>query len=82
MLVYYAVTNAAAWTLETSEGHQRRRPRWLAGAGLAGCLVLAASLPAASVLAGGAVLGVGVAVWAVLAGSRRGSGGSGTLPPG
>jgi APA family basic amino acid/polyamine antiporter len=82
VLVYYAVTNAAAWTLESSEGRQRRRPRWLAGAGLAGCLVLAASLPAASVLAGGSVLGVGVAVWAVLAGSRRGSGGSGTLPPG
>jgi basic amino acid/polyamine antiporter, APA family len=81
VLVYYAVTNAAAWTLRSSEG-RRRRPRWPAGAGLAGCLVLAASLPAPSVLAGAAVLGVGVAVWAVLAGSRRGSGGSGTLPPG
>ena len=82
VLVYYAVTNAAAWTLGSSEGRRRRRPRWPAGAGLAGCLVLAASLPAASVLAGAAVLGVGAAVWAVLAGSRRGSGGSGTLPPG
>jgi basic amino acid/polyamine antiporter, APA family len=82
VLVYYAVTNAAAWTLESSEQRQRRRPRWRAGAGLAGCLVLAASLPAASVLAGAAVLGVGAAVWAVLAGSGRGSGGSGTLPPG
>ena len=49
---------------------------------LRGCLVLAVSLPAASVLAGAAVLGVGAGVWAVLAGSRRGSGGSGTLPPG
>jgi APA family basic amino acid/polyamine antiporter len=73
------VTNAAAWTLESSE---RRRRRWRAGAGLAGCLVLAVSLPAASVLAGAVVLGVGAAVWAVLAGSRRGSGGSGALPPG
>jgi APA family basic amino acid/polyamine antiporter len=82
VLVYYAVTNAAAWTLESSEQRQRRRPRWRAGAGLAGCLVLAASLPAASVLAGAVVLGVGAAVWAVLAGSRRGSGGSGALPPG
>ena len=79
VLVYYAVTNAAAWTLESSE---RRRRRWRAGAGLAGCLVLAVSLPAASVLAGAVVLGVGAAVWAVLAGSRRGSGGSGALPPG
>ena len=80
VLVYYAVTNAAAWTLESSERRQRRR--WRAGAGLAGCLVLAVSLPATSVLAGAVVLGVGAAVWAVLAGSRRGSGGSGTLPPG
>jgi basic amino acid/polyamine antiporter, APA family len=62
VLVYYAVANAAAWTLGPGE---RRRPRWLAGAGLAGCLLLAASLPAASLLAGAAVLGVGTVVWAV-----------------
>ncbi|HEX2155613.1 MAG TPA: hypothetical protein VHS79_01315, partial [Actinomycetes bacterium] len=59
-----------------------RWPRWVAGAGLAGCLLLAGSLPAASVLAGAAARGAGVAVWAVLAASRRGSGGSTTLPPG
>ncbi|HEV3463873.1 MAG TPA: APC family permease [Actinomycetota bacterium] len=79
VLVYYAVANAAAWTLSPDE---RRWPRWVAGAGLAGCLLLAGSLPAASVLAGAAALGAGVAVWAVLAASRRGSGGSTTLPPG
>jgi basic amino acid/polyamine antiporter, APA family len=62
VLVYYTVANAAAWTLGPTE---RRRPRWLAGAGVAGCLVLAASLPAASVIAGAAVLTVGVAVWVV-----------------
>jgi basic amino acid/polyamine antiporter, APA family len=62
VLVYYTVANAAAWTLGPTE---RRRPRWLAGAGVAGCLVLAASLPAASVLAGAAVLSAGVAVWVV-----------------
>jgi APA family basic amino acid/polyamine antiporter len=62
VLVYYTVANAAAWTLGPSE---RRRPRWLAGAGMAGCLVLAASLPAASVVAGAAVLAAGVAVWVV-----------------
>jgi basic amino acid/polyamine antiporter, APA family len=62
VLVYYTVANAAAWTLGPSE---RRRPRWLAGAGMAGCLVLAASLPAASVVAGAAVLTVGVATWVV-----------------
>ncbi|HEX5882823.1 MAG TPA: APC family permease [Actinomycetota bacterium] len=62
VLVYYAVANAAAWTLGPGE---RRRPRWLAGTGLAGCLLLAASLPAASLLAGAAMLAVGTVVWAV-----------------
>jgi APA family basic amino acid/polyamine antiporter len=62
VLVYYAVANAAAWTLGRGE---RRRPRWLAGAGVAGCLVLAASLPVASVVAGAAVLAAGMAVWVV-----------------
>jgi basic amino acid/polyamine antiporter, APA family len=62
VLVYYTVANAAAWTLGPAE---RRRPRWLAGAGMAGCLVLAASLPASSVVAGAAVLVAGAAVWAV-----------------
>jgi APA family basic amino acid/polyamine antiporter len=62
VLVYYAVTNAAAWTLGPAG---RRWPRWLAGVGLAGCLLLTASLPAASLLAGAAVLGLGAAVWVV-----------------
>jgi APA family basic amino acid/polyamine antiporter len=62
VLVYYTVANAAAWTLGPAE---RRWPRWLAGAGVAGCLVLAASLPAASVLAGAAVLAMGTVLWAV-----------------
>jgi APA family basic amino acid/polyamine antiporter len=61
VLVYYALANAAAWTL----GPGGRR--WRAGAGLAGCLLLAASLPAKSVLAGVAVLGAGAAAWAVRA---------------
>ena len=56
VLVYYAVTNAAAWSLGPAG---RRRGRWVAGAGLAGCLLLATSLPAASLLAGVAVLAVG-----------------------
>jgi basic amino acid/polyamine antiporter, APA family len=64
VLVYYAVANAAAWTLGTTG---RRWPRWRAGAGLAGCLLLAASLPVTSVLAGAAVLGAGVTLWAVRA---------------
>jgi basic amino acid/polyamine antiporter, APA family len=53
VLVYYAVTNAAAWRLNESE---RRWPRWLAFAGLTGCVVLAFSLPMASVISGSVVL--------------------------
>jgi basic amino acid/polyamine antiporter, APA family len=79
VLVYYGVANAAAWTLGPAGG---RWSRWRAGAGLAGCLLLAASLPAASVAAGAAVLAAGAALWVARAGSRRGSGGSGALPPG
>ena len=57
MLVCYAIANANAWTLP---GRQRGWPRPVAGLGLAGCLVLIATLPATSVLAGLAVLAVGV----------------------
>lgn len=57
VLVYYAVANSAAWTLR--EGQVARA---VAVAGLAGCLVLAFTLPGPSVLAGLAVLVVGVLV--------------------
>jgi APA family basic amino acid/polyamine antiporter len=67
VLVYYALANAAAWTLGPDEG----RRRWLAGAGLAGCLLLAASLPVASLLAGVAVLGAGAALWAARPGQDQ-----------
>jgi APA family basic amino acid/polyamine antiporter len=68
VLVYYGVANAAAWTLGPGGG---RWPRWRAGAGMAGCLVLAASLPAASVAAGAAVLAAGAAVWIIRAGRAQ-----------
>ncbi|MFB9239811.1 APC family permease [Plantactinospora siamensis] len=58
VLVYYAVTNAAALTLEPEPG--RRLPvRALAVLGLAGCVLLAVSLPPGSVLAGFGVLAAG-----------------------
>jgi len=57
VLVYYAVTNASAWTLGTG--------RIIAGIGLAGCLVLAASVPWQSLAAGAAVLAVGVVAWRI-----------------
>ncbi|MGQ0615963.1 MAG: hypothetical protein ACT4PW_03065 [Acidimicrobiia bacterium] len=62
MLAYYAITNAAAWTLP---GDQRRWPRPLAGLGVAGCLLLAVALPTASVASGSAVLAAGTATWFV-----------------
>ncbi|MGK5518404.1 APC family permease [Micromonospora sp. URMC 107] len=64
VLVYYAITNAAALTLGRDPG--RRLPvRALAVLGLTGCLLLAVNLPLSSVLAGAAVLAVG-ALWYAL----------------
>lgn len=55
VLLYYVVANASAWTLGSE-----RWPRFLALAGIVGCITLAATLPLASVVTGLAVLGVGV----------------------
>jgi APA family basic amino acid/polyamine antiporter len=60
VLVYYAIANASAWTLARSE---RRWPRPLAALGLLGCLVLAVSLPATSLITGAAIVVVGALVW-------------------
>lgn len=62
VLVYYAVANLSAWT---QTGTDRLYPRWLQVLGLVGCVVLCVSVPGASVLAGIAVLGVGLALRAV-----------------
>jgi APA family basic amino acid/polyamine antiporter len=64
VLLYYAIANASAFTLYGSE---RRRPRWISVAGVAGCLVLAFTLPWESVALGGAVVAAGAAVF----GARR-----------
>ncbi|MGO4227306.1 APC family permease [Arthrobacter sp. YAF34] len=58
VLIYYAVTNAAAFTLAGRPWHA---PRWLNVLGFLGCLVLAVTLPPASMLVMAAVLAVGVA---------------------
>ena len=60
VLAYYAVTNASAWTLSAGE---RRWPRPLAGAGIAGCVALAVALPLGSVVGGLALLATGAAGW-------------------
>jgi APA family basic amino acid/polyamine antiporter len=57
VLVYYAVTNASALTLDGSP----RRQQVVAAVGFAGCLLLAASVPWQSLLAGVAVLVIGLA---------------------
>ncbi len=57
VLLYYAIANASAWTQDA--GH-RRWPRFWQGLGLAGCLLLAITLPIGSVLAGTGVLAVGL----------------------
>ncbi|MFC3503109.1 APC family permease [Micromonospora krabiensis] len=64
VLVYYAITNAAALTLGRDPA--RRLPvQVLAGLGLVGCLLLAANLPLGSVLAGFGVLAAGAAWYAL-----------------
>ncbi|MFD9129329.1 APC family permease [Kitasatospora sp. NPDC059571] len=62
VLAYYAIANAAALTLGRDEG---RPPRAVPVLGAVGCAVLAFALPAASVLAGAAVLAVGAAAYGV-----------------
>jgi len=57
VLLYYVVANLAAYTQSAA---RRRWPRALQVAGALGCLVLVATLPWTSVVAGAAVLGVGV----------------------
>jgi len=58
VLIYYAVTNAAAFTLPGRPWHA---PRWLNVLGFLGCLVLAVTLPPASMLVMAAVLAAGLA---------------------
>ncbi|WBB50407.1 APC family permease [Verrucosispora sp. WMMA2044] len=58
VLVYYAVANVAAFRQPRRE---RRWPRWLNMLGAAGCLVLVATLPWQSVIAGLTMFGLGLA---------------------
>ncbi len=57
VLVYYGIANASAFT---QPPEQRRWPRALNVLGAAGCVVLALSLPVASLVAGAAVLAMGL----------------------
>jgi APA family basic amino acid/polyamine antiporter len=62
VLTYYAIANAAAYTLRAE---QRRWPRLVAVLGVAGCALLGASLPPAAIAAGLAALAVGLVVYGV-----------------
>jgi APA family basic amino acid/polyamine antiporter len=62
VLVYYAVANASALTLARTEG---RPVRAIPVVGLVGCLVLAGTLPFASVAWGAGVLVLGAVVYGV-----------------
>ncbi|HEX4820126.1 MAG TPA: amino acid permease, partial [Acidimicrobiales bacterium] len=62
VLTYYAIANASAWTLPCEH---LRWPRVLTAFGLAGCVVLALTLPTGSALTGAAVLGAGALIWFV-----------------
>jgi basic amino acid/polyamine antiporter, APA family len=62
VLIYYAVANASALTLRPHEGRPLRAIPFV---GLTGCVVLAFAMPLSSVLAGVAVLGIGVAAYAI-----------------
>jgi APA family basic amino acid/polyamine antiporter len=58
VLIYYAIANASAYTQPRA---QRRWPRALNVIGVAGCLLLVATLPWPSVVAGLGVFIVGLA---------------------
>jgi APA family basic amino acid/polyamine antiporter len=68
VLLYYAIANIAAFTLTERQWYS---PRWLNAVGAAGCLVLAFTLPATSVLTMLGVLAVGLIVRAVVLARRR-----------
>lgn len=62
VLTYYAIANAAAWTIGL---------RWVPLVGLVGCVVLAFTLPAGSILAGALVLAMGAILYALRNRYRR-----------
>ena len=68
VLLYYLVANASALTQPRAE---RLLPRWLSWAGAIGCVVLVATLPPVSIIAGVAVLVAGLLVRAARLGVAR-----------
>jgi basic amino acid/polyamine antiporter, APA family len=68
VLIYYAVANASAYTQPRA---QRRWPRALNVCGVAGCLLLVATLPWQSVVVGLGIFAIGLAGRAIALRQRR-----------
>lgn len=68
VLIYYGIANAAAFTQPAAD---RRWPRWLNLLGVIGCLVLVATLPWQSVLAGLIMFAIGLLGRLVILKRRR-----------
>ncbi|MGH3552636.1 MAG: APC family permease [Mycobacterium sp.] len=68
VLIYYAIANASAYTQPRA---QRRWPRALNVCGVAGCLLLVATLPWQSVVVGLGVFAIGLAGRAIALRQRR-----------
>ncbi len=68
VLLYYAIANLAALT---QTGAQRLFPRSLQWLGLAGCVLLVATLPGRTIVAGLVVLGLGLACRGIVLALRR-----------
>jgi APA family basic amino acid/polyamine antiporter len=68
VLLYYAIANTSAWTLEP-EGRRHRAwgSRIIPGLGLAGCLLLAFTLPLSSVIVGSCVVLAGTVAYGLRA---------------
>lgn len=67
VLLYYAIANASAWTLTASLG-----ARVVPAVGLIGCLTMAFTLPLTSVLAGAAVVLIGMMAYLTSGRHRHG----------
>jgi basic amino acid/polyamine antiporter, APA family len=64
VLFYYAIANASAWTLEpVGRRHRAAVARLIPAIGLAGCLLLAFTLPVSSVIVGSGVVVAGIAAY-------------------
>jgi APA family basic amino acid/polyamine antiporter len=68
VLLYYLIANVAAYT---QSGERRRFPRLLQIVGMAGCGILALTLPLSAVIGGAAVFAVGIIYRAIRARIRR-----------